>query len=128
MGNVDIVRGAYESFAAGDVPAVMAALDEEVEWTEAAGFAYAGTYVGPQAVLDGVIMRLATEWDGVSVTPDELVGDGDTVVSIGWYGGPFRETGKQVHARFAHVSTFADERIVRFEQIVDSVKANEAMT
>jgi ketosteroid isomerase-like protein len=128
MSNVDVVRGAYESFAAGDVPAVLATFDDKIEWTEAAGFAYAGTYIGPQAVVDGVFMRLGTEWDGFSAVPEQIISEGDTVVSIGWYGGTYRSTGKPVHARFAHVWKLADGKVVTFEQIVDTVKTADAMT
>ena len=32
-----------------------------IEWTEAAGFPYDGTHVGPEAVLSNVFMRLGTE-------------------------------------------------------------------
>ena len=34
----EIVEAAYASFAQGDVPAVMGAMDEKIEWTEADGF------------------------------------------------------------------------------------------
>jgi hypothetical protein len=47
MSNVDPVRGAHDAFAQGDVQAVIAALDEHVEWTETR--VPSGTYVGPQA-------------------------------------------------------------------------------
>jgi ketosteroid isomerase-like protein len=32
MDNVELVRGAYAAFAAGDVPAVLQLLDPNVEW------------------------------------------------------------------------------------------------
>jgi ketosteroid isomerase-like protein len=127
MNNIEVVRGAYEAFAAGNIPAVLSTFDDKIEWTEAAGFAYAGTYVGPQEVVNGVFMRLGTEWDGFSAMPEQFVGDGDTVVTIGWYGGTFVATAKPVHARFAHVWKLADGKVTSFEQIVDSVKAAEAM-
>lgn len=56
--NKEIVEGIYASFATGDVPAVLGAMAEDIQWTEADGFPLAGTYVGPQAVLEGVFMRL----------------------------------------------------------------------
>lgn len=39
-------------------PTALAAMGESIEWTEADGHLMAGTYVGPQAVVDGVFMRL----------------------------------------------------------------------
>lgn len=63
MTNGDIVRGLYEAFGRGDVPAVLGVLDENIEWTEAEGFPYGGTFHGPQAVLENVFMKLGTEWE-----------------------------------------------------------------
>jgi len=63
---LDAVRSGYAAFARGDVPAVLGLLDPRVEGTEAAGFPYPGTFVGPEAVLHGVFMKLGTEWEGWS--------------------------------------------------------------
>ena len=65
--NVDIVQGMYKAFATGDIPTVLAALDPQVEWWEAENFIYddGNPYVGPEAVLQGVFMRIVTEWDGL---------------------------------------------------------------
>ena len=39
--NMDIIRGLYDAFARGDIPAVLGSLDADVEWREADGFLYA---------------------------------------------------------------------------------------
>ena len=49
--NKQIIQGAYQAFAEGDVPKVLALMDDKIEWTEAEGFPLHGTYVGPQAVV-----------------------------------------------------------------------------
>src|SRR5580658_11053196 len=56
--NKEIVENAYASFATGDIPAALGAMADDIQWTEADGFPLAGTYAGPQAVLEGVFMRL----------------------------------------------------------------------
>lgn len=83
MGNLNSVRAAYDAFAKGDVPAVLGFLNPDVKWTEAEGFPYGGTYVGPEAVLEGVFMRLGTEWEGFAAVPDEFIDGGDAVVALG---------------------------------------------
>jgi len=85
----------------GDLATVLAGLDSSVTWTEAEGFPYGGTHVGPQAVPQNVFMRLATEWDGYSAVPREFVVDGDIV--LGEYSGTPKATGKRMAAPFAHV-------------------------
>ena len=117
----------YASIAQGDVPAVLGLLDDAITWTEAAGFPYAGVYTGPQAVLEGVFVRLNTEWDGFQAVPDQIVDDGETVVATGWYEGTYKATRKPMTARFAHVMQLRDGKIVRFEQIVDSARVTESL-
>ena len=46
--NKEIVESAHASFAAGDVPAALGAMADDIQWTEADGFPLAGTYVGHQ--------------------------------------------------------------------------------
>jgi len=77
MSNTDTVRTTYDALARGDVPAVLGFLDPNIDWTENDGFPYAGTYHSPDAVLQNVIMKLGTEWDGFSVVPDDFVAEGD---------------------------------------------------
>jgi ketosteroid isomerase-like protein len=66
--NADLVRGFYDAIANGDVPGLLAGLDSNIEWTEAEGFPYAGTYSGHEAVLTGVIGRLVGECPANSST------------------------------------------------------------
>lgn len=83
--NNDVVEGAYASFARGDVPAALAAMADDIQWTEADGFPLAGTYLGPQAVLEGVFMRLGEIGDDFAAVPERFVAEGDTVVVLGNY-------------------------------------------
>jgi ketosteroid isomerase-like protein len=127
MSNLDSVRGVYDAFAKGDIPSVLNFLSPAIEWTEAEGFPYGGTYTGPEAVLSGVFVRLGTEWDGYSAVPDEFVDGGDTVVAPGKYGGTYKATGKSFRAHFAHVWKVRDGRAVRFTQYVDTLVVQRAL-
>ncbi len=83
--NKELIEIAYASFATGDVPAVLGVMADDIQWVEADGFPLAGTYVGPQAVLEGVFMRLGEIGDHYAVVPDQFVADGETVVALGTY-------------------------------------------
>ncbi|NOT48038.1 MAG: nuclear transport factor 2 family protein [Acidobacteria bacterium] len=121
MTNADIIQGLYESFAKGDVPAVLGVFDNNISWTEAEGFMYGGTYNGPNAVLEGVFMRLGTEWEGFAAVPDKIVDGGDgNVVSLGTYSGKYLETGKSVSVPFAHSWEIRDGKIAKFDQYTDT--------
>jgi ketosteroid isomerase-like protein len=117
--NRAIVRQAYADFAAGDVDAFLAILDPEVVWTDAEGYPYAGTYVGPDALVEGLLARIGAEWTDYTVVTDTYVADGDRVVALGTYTGTYTATGRSVEAPFAHVWQLAEGRVVRFRQYTD---------
>jgi len=120
--NGDLVKNVYAAFAVGDVPAVLGAFDPEIRWMEAEGFLYAAgnPYVGPQAVAEGVFMRIVSEVDGFAVVAQNIVDGGDTVVAEGRYRGTMKATGTPVDAQFAHVWQFRGGKIVRFQQYTDT--------
>lgn len=125
--NVKIVRGVYEAFGKGDIPTVLAALDPKAEWWEAENFIYAdgNPYIGPDGVLQGVFMRIGSEWDGFAVSPEKVLDAGDIVISQGHYSGTFNQSGKQARAQFAHFFTFRDGKIVKFQQYTDTAQFRE---
>ena len=127
--NVDIVQGMYKAFATGDIPTVLAALDPQVEWWEAENFIYddGNPYVGPEAVLQGVFMRIGTEWEGFTVTPKEVLDAGDTAIGHGYYSGAYKKNGKHAKAQFAHFFTFRDGKIVRFQQYTDTAQFKQVI-
>lgn len=126
MTNADIVRAHYAASDRGDIEGMLAPLAPNVRWTEAAGFPYAGTYEGPQQVLENVFARIQGDWEGFSLHVEEVVDGGDVVVGIGTYSGTHRSTGRSFSARVAHVWHLADGAVVRFEQVVDSELVNDA--
>src|SRR6187402_232465 len=127
MANGDIIQGLYDAFATGNVPVVLGAMDANISWTEAAGFPYAGTYIGPMAVVENVFMKLASEWDGFAAVPEQIVDGGDTVVALGNYSGTYKATGKAMNVPFAHVYHMNDGKIVKFVQHTDTAKVAEVL-
>ena len=127
MSNTHIIKAHYAASDAGDVAGMLAPFAATIEWTEAAGFPLAGTYVGPQAVAERVFMRLQQDWDEFTVIVDEVLDAGPTVIGIGTYSGTNRVTGKAFSARFTHIWRLADDEVVRFEQVVDSALVVAAM-
>lgn len=128
MTNLDRVKAIYEAFAKGDIPSVLGVLSTDIEWTEAEGFPYGGTYRGPKAVLEGVFMRLGTEWIGFAAVPAEFVDGGDAVVALGKYSGTYKATNKSFQAEFAHVWKFREGKAVRFVQYVDTLLVHRAVS
>jgi hypothetical protein len=127
MSNLNIIQGAYAAFAKGDVPGVLGILDADIAWTEAEGFPYGGTYNGPNAVLEGVFMRLGAEWDGFAAVPAEFIDGGDSVVVLGQYSGTYKATSKSFQADFAHIWKMRDRKAIRFVQYTDTLLVHRAL-
>ena len=121
--NLAVVRGIYDAFAVGDVPAVLGAMAPDIVWNEAEDFPYSdrNPYVGPQAILEGVFMRIGAEWDGFGVNVEELLDAGDTIVAIGRYSGTFNTTGKSQNPQFVHVWRVTDGKAARFQQYTNTL-------
>ncbi len=122
--NVKVVKGMYEAFGRGDIPAVIAALDQNIEWLEAENFIYddGNPYVGPNAVLEGVFMRIGTDWEDFTVSPEGILDAGETVVGHGYYSGTYKKNGSRVRAQFAHLFTFRGGTVVKFQQYTDTAQ------
>ncbi|AYY12535.1 nuclear transport factor 2 family protein [Actinobacteria bacterium YIM 96077] len=127
MANIDVIAEHYAASDRGDLEGMLAMLAPDCTWTEAEGFPYAGTYVGPEAVRANVFERIARDWDGFTFTLAELLDAGDTVVALGRYSGTNRATGRTFTARVAHVWRLSDGRVTSFEQIVDSAMVDAAI-
>lgn len=127
MNSREVIERLFAAYAMRDVPAMVDCLHPDVEWTEAAGFPYAGTYVGPEAIRVQVWGRMGSEWSGWLAVHDSMVVEGDRVAVTGTYTGRFRASGKSIEARFAHVYEVRDGKVFRMEQFVDSAAVNEAL-
>ena len=125
MNNKEIIQNLYRSFASGDIQAVTAAFSGDIAWTESDGFPLAGTYVGPQAVVENVFMRLGEFSDNWGVHVDRIIADGDTVVADGKYTWNHKKTGEPCEARMAHVWTLADGKAIAFLQHVDTATVRD---
>jgi ketosteroid isomerase-like protein len=126
--NIDLVRGAYEAFAKGDVGSVLGILDENIEWNEAEHVPYwpGGPFVGPQAVLEGVFAPIAQDFDGFTIDVSRLVGCGETVLVEARYRGTVRATGTPLDAQVAHIWDIREGKVVRWQQYTDTWQFAEA--
>jgi ketosteroid isomerase-like protein len=130
VSNVEVIRGLYAAFGRGDVPAVLGAMDPNIEWREAEGNPYEPSgkaWVGPDAIMQNLFMKLATDWEGFTVHPKEFHDAGDTVVVEGRYTGTHNATGKSIDAQFCHVFRVRDGKITSFQQFVDTAQLQDVM-
>lgn len=127
MTNIEIVRAHYAASMEGNVRLMMANVSPQVRWTEMAGFPCAGTWVGPQAVIDNVFSVLGRDWTNYRFELKGLVEGGEHIVADGTYYGTYRATGKKLQARVVHIWRLQHGKIVAFEQFTDTLLVHRAM-
>ena len=130
MSTVQLAKEMYAGFARGDIPAVLAGFHPAIEWREAEGNPYqpdGAAWVGPQAVLEKLFMRLGSEWEKFTVNVRMLHDAGEFVVMEGRYTGTYKPSGKSIDAQVCHVLRFRDGKLVSFQQYVDTGQLLAAM-
>jgi hypothetical protein len=127
MTELGIVTSFYDALGRGDLPTVVALLNDPLTWTEATGFPYyGGTWRTPQEVIDQLFVPLTRDWDRFTASATSFVSEGDAVVAFGEYGGVNRATGKTLSAAFAHHWRVKGNRIFSFIQYTDTFLVQSA--
>jgi ketosteroid isomerase-like protein len=125
--SVDVVKGVYEAFGRGDVPGVLGAFAEDIEWYEAEGMPYGGLHRGGEAVAQKVFGPITEDVEGFAVTPEEFMASGDAVAVVTRYTGTGKGTGKTLDQTAVHVWDIRDGKAARFRQFMDTVKFAEVV-
>lgn len=125
--NIAVMRGVYEAFGRGDVPAVLGAFDEAIEWYESEGMPYGGLHRGPDSIAQNVFGPITSDIEGFTVTPQEFYAAGDEVVVIGTYTGKGSVSGSPLQLPVAHAWTVRDAKVTRFRQFVDAATFNAVL-
>ncbi len=127
--NVAIVDGVYKAFAVGDIPSVLGAMDAKIVWNEAESNSLAdgNPYIGPDAILNGVFVRLGAMYDGFKLKNIKLheMSDNQVLATLR-YDATVKATGKKIDAQVAHLWTLKDGKVIAFQQYVDTKKLAEA--
>ena len=118
--NADTLRGMYDAFGRGDVPGLLGAMDDKIEWQEPASLPF-DDQVGPQAIAENIFGPVTSQMDGFVVDVREIVDGGDIVCGIGVYRGKGAENGVALDADFVHVWRFGpDGKVTGFRTYTDT--------
>ncbi len=125
--NVDFVKSVYEAFDRGDVPAVLGAFADDVEWFEAEGMPYGGVYHGRDAVAQNVFGPITEDVDGFTLVRENFIASDEAVAVVLRYTGTGKATGKALDVPAVHVWEIRDGKLARFQQFIDTIKYAEVV-
>lgn len=125
--SIEFVKDVYGAFARGDVPAVLGAFAEDIEWYEAEGMPYGGLHHGREAVAQKVFGPITEDVEGFALIPEEFMGSDGTVAAVVRYTGTGKATGKALDLPAVHVWDIRDGKLARFRQFIDTVKFAEVV-
>jgi uncharacterized protein len=123
--HVAVVRRLYE--ARGNLDIIRQVLAPDVHWEVVEGFPYGGVYVGLDDVLRNFFGRLFQACESFIAVGSEFFESEDRIIALGTYFGRAKATGKEFTARFAHVWTLRNGKIVRLQQCADTVQIARAL-
>jgi ketosteroid isomerase-like protein len=126
--NTRLVQSAYEAFGRGDLAALAEVLADDIEWVnpgDPADDPNTGTFKGKDAVL-GWFGGLAATLDFTTFEPREFIAQDDKVVSLVYAEATARDTGRAFVNHEAHVWTFRDGKLARFQNYQDTAAAAAA--
>ncbi|HEX6394507.1 MAG TPA: nuclear transport factor 2 family protein [Acidimicrobiales bacterium] len=130
MSNVKTMQELYAAFGRGDIEMVLGGMDPNIEWREAENNPYQPSgepWIGPDAIVNNLFVKLGADWDGFTVNPKEFHEAGETVVVEGRYAGTHKVTGKHLDAQMTHVWRLRDGKVTGFQQYVDTAQLREVM-
>jgi ketosteroid isomerase-like protein len=123
--NTQIVKDAYAAFLRGDIAAILAMVDDAVQWQGVIGtegvLPQAGLRQGRDAVAEFFSQVDATVGFD-EFAPGEFIAQGDQVAVVGSYRGRAKTTGERFETVWVMVFTIRDGKIARFREFTDSAQ------
>jgi ketosteroid isomerase-like protein len=115
-----LVQRGYEAFGRGDIGALLALLDENVEWITPgpSDLPTAGHRRGQQQVAE-FFQGVNNLFEVQRFEPEVFVSEGDRVVVLGSETTRVKATGDVLDMRWAHVFTVRNGKVAVFEEYQD---------
>ena len=124
-GNVDTAKQAYEAFSNGDVEGATSNWADDVEWDGGGqDLPGGGKHQGKDEALQ-VLQKAVGSWDEFSLSMDEFVEDGDTVVALGHSN--VKKGDKSAELPVVHILRFEGDQLKRLQVLTDTHEANKVL-
>ncbi len=124
--NVEALRSVYDEWGKGNFQAGTDLFDPQIAFIIRPEFPEAGTYLGPAGMVK-YMRGFLLAWTGLTITAEEFIEAGDSVVVAVAQRGVGQESGTRVELRYFQIWTFRGGAAIRFENVGDRAEALEAV-
>ncbi|MFZ0546504.1 MAG: nuclear transport factor 2 family protein [Candidatus Promineifilaceae bacterium] len=127
--NVQVVQDLYAAFGRGDLPGLLALLDENVDWHfngRPQDIPFAGRWQGHIRIVD-LFRTIDLNCDVLEFGPDEVLIFDNHVLSLGYERVRVKATGREFETNWAHLFTLKDGRVVRLREFYDTAAMANAL-
>jgi ketosteroid isomerase-like protein len=127
--NIKTITQVYEAFGRGDVPAILDAVTDDVDWAAEASSAAAPWY-GVRAGRDGVAQFFADFGSAMEVeefTPVSVAANDTDVLTVVRFRARSRATGKTAAMDLHHYFTFRDGKIAYYRGTEDTAQTQAVL-
>ncbi len=124
--NVDAVRAVHEEWGKGNLRVGLELHDPDILFLPLRHLPDAGRYLGPEGISD-FMHRWLKPWTDITVSADEFIEAGDSVVVANRQRGVGTDSGAPTELRYFEVWTFRGGVVIRREQFRDRAEALEAV-
>lgn len=122
--NLQVIQMLYQAFGRGDVPAVLACIDENATWVNPYGKGHFPGYWGKpcrgHAEIVGFFQAINEAVDVRGFDPVEIIAQGDKVVALINWNGVVRQTDKPFEVLLVHIWTLRDDKVVDYIGLDDA--------
>jgi uncharacterized protein len=128
MSNTDTLKEGYEAFGRGDLDGATQNFADDIRWEnpEAPQIPNNGVTEGKDNVKQ-LFADLGSYWESFSITPDEFIESGDTVVVLSHAEAKGKDTGTEVKLPWVHIWRFSDGKVTEVQALTDTALAANAL-
>ena len=129
MSNTDTLKEGYQAFANGDMEGATKNFADDVRWegSNTDRIPGSGTYTGKDEIVQNAWSAIPQTFDSFTLSPDEFIEQGDTVIVLGHQEAKAKSSGKEVKVPFVHVWRFEDGKVKRAQLLTDTAVVAEAL-
>ncbi|MDN3492928.1 nuclear transport factor 2 family protein [Winogradskyella bathintestinalis] len=126
--NLNEIDGLYQAFTKGNIPKVLDLMDVKIIWNEAESNSLAidNPYIGPEAILHGVFIKLGELYKFFGLRNIKLheMSNNQVLATLNYE--IISKDGKSYTVQVVHPWTLKDGKIIQFQQYADTKKLAEA--